>query len=86
MIKRKFGKSKLSRTRIIDDRNYRICIQGYHFNNSQAYLNISQEELNSFGDGKIVSTSAQSILEEYLRNNQNLDSNIEGRLVFKKKI
>lgn len=69
---------------IIDDRNYRICMQGYHFNNCQAYLNISQDELNRTGEGKIVSTSAQSVLEEYLRNNQNLDNNLEGRLIFKK--
>jgi len=61
---------------------YKICMQGYHFNNSKAYLNISNEELLKSGRSKVISTSAQQVLLEYLRNHQNIDGKIEGRLVF----
>jgi 5'-nucleotidase len=63
---------------------YKICLQGFHFNNSAEYLNISQEELAESGETKTVCTSAQGVLEEYLRNHQNISRKIEGRLVFKK--
>jgi 5'-nucleotidase/UDP-sugar diphosphatase len=65
-----------------DTENYSICLQGYHFNNSKAYLGISQEELSGSGKRKMVSTSVQEVLEEYLRNNQNINSKVEGRLVY----
>ncbi|MGD2142388.1 MAG: bifunctional UDP-sugar hydrolase/5'-nucleotidase [Candidatus Bathyarchaeota archaeon] len=72
----------------IDDVNvsdkdlYALCIQGYHFKNSAAYMNISNEELLESGKSRVISTSAQEVLEEYLRNNQNINSTIEGRLKF----
>jgi len=65
-----------------DTEHYSICMQGYHFNNSKTYLGISQEELLGSGKRKVVSTSAQEVLEEYLRNNQNINSNVERRLVY----
>jgi 5'-nucleotidase/UDP-sugar diphosphatase len=65
-----------------DAERYSMCLQGYHFNNSKAYLDISQEELLGSGKRKVVSTSAQEVLEEYLRNNQNISSKVEGRLVY----
>ena len=63
-----------------DTEYYSICLQGYHFNNSKAYLGISQGELSGSGKRKVVSTSVQEVLEEYLRNNQNINSKVEGRL------
>ena len=69
--------NKLSNTKF-----YRICIQGYHFNNATSYLNISQEELLESEKTKVISTSAQEVLEEYLRNHQNIQKRIEGRLVY----
>ncbi|MDD3520049.1 MAG: bifunctional UDP-sugar hydrolase/5'-nucleotidase [Actinomycetota bacterium] len=66
-----------------DDSLYKICIQGYHLNNSIDYLNISNEELIESGKSKVITTSAQEVLLEYLRNHQNLGSNIEGRLIYK---
>lgn len=62
---------------------YTLCLQGYHFNNSDDYLNISQEELMESGEYKTEATSAQQVLEEYLRNHQNADCKVEGRLVYK---
>ncbi len=67
-----------------DNQIFRICLQGYHASQASSYLNISQKELRASGRTKIVSTSAKSVLEEYLRNNQNLESKVEGRLVYQK--
>jgi 5'-nucleotidase/UDP-sugar diphosphatase len=61
---------------------YTICTQGYHFNQSKSYLNISNEELLESGHSKVVTTSAQEVLEEFLRNNQNITRKVEGRLVY----
>lgn len=62
---------------------YTICLQGYHFNNSADYLNITNEELLASGKSKVITTSAQQVLEEFLKNNQNISRKIEGRLVYK---
>lgn len=61
---------------------YKICFQGYHANNSEAYLSISQDELLESGKTKLICTSAKEVLEEYLRNHQNMKRNVEGRLVY----
>jgi 5'-nucleotidase / UDP-sugar diphosphatase len=68
-----------------DNIEYKICIQGYHFNNSKDYLNITNEELLESGKSKVVSTSAQQVLLEYLRNHQNIDARAEDRLVYQGK-
>lgn len=71
----------------IDGRNvdpanqYTICIQGYHARNSKAYFNIGTEELNGIKT-KVVSTSSFEVLEEFLKNHQNISKRIEGRLVY----
>jgi 5'-nucleotidase len=65
-----------------DEQLYKIALQGYHFNNSASYLNISNEELLKSGNSKVISTSAQQVLIEYLKSRQNIDSKIEERLVF----
>jgi 5'-nucleotidase/UDP-sugar diphosphatase len=61
---------------------YTIAMQGYHFNQSKAYLGISNDELLESGQSKVVTTSAQEVLEEYLKNHQNIDKKVEGRLVY----
>jgi len=66
-----------------DNRLYKICMQGYHLNNSKEYLNVTNEELTESGKSKVITTSAQQILLEYLRNHQNIKGCIEGRLVYK---
>lgn len=67
-----------------DEQTFKICLQGYHVSQASGYFNISQEELRASGKSKVVSTSAKSVLEEYLRNNQNIDREVEGRMVYKK--
>jgi 5'-nucleotidase / UDP-sugar diphosphatase len=65
-----------------DKQLYKLTIQGYNFINSESYLNISNEELLKSCNSKVISTSAQQVLLEYLKNHQNIDSMVEGRLVF----
>jgi 5'-nucleotidase len=68
---------------VSETRSYSVCMQGYHFENAQRYLGVTPEELTESGTRKLVTTSAQQVLEEYLRNHQNLNSHEEGRLVYK---
>jgi len=64
----------------VGDKNYTLCLQGYHFSNSRDYLGVTNQELIDAGPHKVVSTSAQGVLEKFLRNNQNLKSSVQGRL------
>jgi 5'-nucleotidase len=68
---------------VVETKFYTLCMQGYHFNQSKAYLNITNEELLESGASKVVSTSAQEVLEEFLRNHQNVVKKVEGRLVYR---
>lgn len=62
-----------------DDAQYTLCLQEYHYKNSVVSLNMTPEEL---GTPKVVTTSAQQVLEEYLSSHQLLDNEVEGRLVY----
>lgn len=66
-----------------DDGIYSVSIQGYHFKNSKAYLNITSDELEASGKSKTVITSAQEVIKEYLMTHQNLDKKVEGRLIYR---
>lgn len=59
---------------------YSICLQGYHYSNIEKFFTLKEEELSKYGEVKLVSTSQKDVVEEFLRNNQNLSSKIEGRL------
>ncbi len=65
-----------------DCRHYSIGLTGYHIMNSDAYLNISMQELMASGNSKVVTTSIPGVVEEYLRNHQNVGSKVDGRLVY----
>lgn len=64
-----------------DEDKYTISLQSYHARSSEAYLGVTQNELTAF-KSKVVSTSAQEILEEWFRNNQNVGRVVEGRLTY----
>jgi len=68
---------------VADDREYTICLQGFHFKNSGPNLGLTNEELTALEPPRVVTTSAWDVLEEYLHENQHLDAKVEGRLVFK---
>ncbi|MEQ9549998.1 MAG: bifunctional UDP-sugar hydrolase/5'-nucleotidase [Coleofasciculus sp. G3-WIS-01] len=63
-----------------EDAQYSVCLQEYHYKNAEQSLNLTSEEL---GSPKVITTSAQNVLEEYLGSNQLLDAKVEGRLIFK---
>lgn len=65
-----------------DSQYYIIAIQGFHFNSSSSYLNLTQQELMQSGKSKVITTSAQEALKEFLRNNQNINRRVEGRLLY----
>ena len=67
---------------VSDEEFYTLCLQGYHVSNSDAYLNISNEELLQSGRSRVISTSAKEVLEEYLRTHQNIVRKVEGRLIY----
>lgn len=66
-----------------DDKSYSLALQGYHVKNSANYLNVTDDELTQLGEPRVVTTSAQEVIEEYLRGHQNLSSKLEGRLQYK---
>lgn len=65
-----------------DEKEYSLTLQSYHFFNSTANLNISNDELIAQNPPKVVSTSAYQVLEEWLRDHQNINRKIEGRMNF----
>ena len=73
----------INEVEVESDQFYTICLQNFHVKNSKKYLDISSEELLASGKTKVVSTSAQEVFEEFLRDNQNIFREIEGRLVYK---
>jgi 5'-nucleotidase/UDP-sugar diphosphatase len=80
----RFVSLKINNADVTNDGFYTVCLQGYHFKNSLANLNFSQEKLTEVCKAKLVSTSAQDVLVEYIRNNQNVKRQVEGRLTYLK--
>ena len=67
----------------VDDAHiYTVCAQSYHLKNSTKNFGLTLDELTENGRSKVVATSAQEVLEEHLRYNQNLARKIEGRLQY----
>lgn len=65
---------------IEDEATYSLALQEYYYENSDRKLGIDKADLIAKGTA-VVTTSIVDIVEEYLRNNQNLDSRVEGRIV-----
>jgi len=81
---RKLVSLKINDTEVSTDKLFTICLQGYHIKNSIANLNLSQEQLSQAGNPTPISTSTQDVLVEYIRNNQNIKKQVEGRIVYLK--
>jgi 5'-nucleotidase len=73
---------KIDNQEVSNTELYKICMQGYHFKNSEANLNITNNDLLESGKSRVVSTSAHNVLEEYLRSHQNISRAVEGRLTY----
>ena len=65
-----------------DDDHYTITLQGYHIANCIGNLGITYEALTELGEGKVMTTSAYQVLEEWLRVHPNIRETIDGRLVY----
>lgn len=65
-----------------DNTHYSVCLQEYYYQNSERKLGIPKDALIAGGTVN-ASTSFVDVVEEYLRNNQNLDREVEGRIVVK---
>jgi len=66
---------------IEDNHIYRIGMQHYHLMNLEYFFSVSLNEISQNGKPRMVATSCQEILEEYLSTHQNLDRHISGRLL-----
>ncbi len=80
--KQKLVSLKIDNTEVSQDRLYTISLQGYHVRNSAANLNISLEQLTREGKPKMIAMSAQDVLLEHIRDNQNVKKQVEGRIVY----
>ncbi len=67
---------------VADEATYTMVLQGYHAKNVKPYLGLEPEELMASGPSHVVSTSAQTVLREWLTSHQNVDRQIEGRLTY----
>jgi 5'-nucleotidase len=65
-----------------DESLYTVGLQGFHAKNSQAFLNVSMEELRQAGRSRVVATCVQDLALEYLREHQNFREQVEGRLQY----
>jgi len=67
---------------VVDDAPYTLCLQGYHYHNSATYLNLTDQELSKLTPSKVVTTSAQDVIIEHLRQQQNIETPSRGRLIY----
>ncbi len=62
-------------------KKYRIAMQTYHYQNFDEFFNVPLEEVKKNMRPKVVATSVNNIIEEYLTVHQGLDARVEGRIV-----
>lgn len=63
-----------------DAQHYSICLQGYHYKNAGVGLQLTAAELEAVERPRLLATSGRDVVEEYLRNHQNVNAEVEGRL------
>jgi len=66
---------------ITDEMRLKIGLQNYHYTNFDDFLGVPLEEVKLNRKPKVIATSVNNIIEEYLSTNMNLDAHIEGRIV-----
>lgn len=65
------------------DRTYQIGLQSYHAMNSEKFLGFTMQELSELNPPRILATSMQSVIDEYLRAHQAINREVEGRLIYR---
>jgi len=83
--KKKLISLKINSKKVKETQLYTLGLQGFHFNQAKPYLGLNPQKLLKSGPSKVITTSAQEVLEEFFRNNQNASSQIEGRLTYLEK-
>ena len=73
----KFKEFTIDGIDINDEEIFKIGLQKYHYINIKDCFDITVEELDKNGKSKIIATSCRDVVEEYLSNNQHLDSVVE---------
>ncbi|MFN2303644.1 MAG: bifunctional metallophosphatase/5'-nucleotidase [Anaerolineales bacterium] len=61
---------------------YTVGLQSFHAKNSQENLDVTMEELLQAGRSRVVATSVQDLVLEFLREHQNYRASVEGRLAY----
>ena len=73
----KFKEFKYEGLDIKEDQIFKLGLQKYHFSNLKEVLDISLDEVEKNGKTSVIATSCRDIVEEYLSNNQHLDTSVE---------
>jgi len=81
--KQDFEKLELGRLTVQDDKRYTFTIQEYHYNNIEASLGITLEELQANAKPFVLATSEFDILTEYLPCYEMSNCGLGDRLIVK---
>ena len=71
---------KLNDKDITYDQHILVAIQNYHYQNFDKFLGVPLEDIKKNRKPRVVATSVNNIVEEYLATHQGLDSHVEGRI------
>lgn len=66
---------------VTDDMRLTVAMQSYHYNNFEEFLGVPFEEVRKNRAPRIVMSSLNNIVEEYLTLHQGLDAHVEGRIL-----
>ncbi len=66
---------------VTDDMRLTVAMQSYHYNNFEEFLGVPFEEVRKNRTPRIVMSSLNNIVEEYLTLHQGLDALVEGRIL-----
>ncbi len=64
-----------------DEQTLLIALQNYHYANFDEFFNVPLAEVKKNMKPRVVATSVNNIIEEYFATHQNLDAQVEGRIV-----
>ena len=71
---------KLNGNDITFDQHILVALQNYHYKNFDAFLGVPLEDIKKNRKPRVVATSVNNIVEEYLSTHPGLDAHVEGRL------
>ena len=76
-----FAEFYVGQAELIPERVYTVGLQKFHFQNMKDFLDVSIEDTEVNAAVRTLSTSTRDVIEEYLISHNNLDRQVEGRLV-----